>query len=111
MSLIICGQCRGEGTAWDDRNGWFDVCPTCGGDGNVDEYQEDEFYPDYEDEGRWAQDPNWCVGCNPDNCSGCPTAEIVPVRFTLLQWLSPRRIIQSLRWRWLYWRNPNYIPF
>lgn len=78
MSMEVCGRCRGEGQCWDDRNGRWGYCPECGGDGYVDEYQEDEWYDDEEVEyiyidddfvfpkpdfnichPRYITDPNW----------------------------------------------------
>lgn len=40
-----CGQCRGDGVAWDDRNGNWGNCPNCGGSGDVP-YEQDEWYED-----------------------------------------------------------------
>lgn len=48
MSLIICGRCRGEEIVWDDREGRDVICPDCGGNGYVEEYQEDEWHEDYD---------------------------------------------------------------
>lgn len=46
--IETCGRCRGEGHAYHDRTGYFEVCPECGGNGYFTdvEYQEDEWYED-----------------------------------------------------------------
>lgn len=53
--MELCGRCRGDGIAYDDRNGWFGDCPDCGGSGYIDPYLVDEWYEedgeeDFEDE-------------------------------------------------------------
>lgn len=47
-----CDWCRGEGEWWNDRDGRWETCPRCGGEGRIDPYEQDEWYEDeHEDEG------------------------------------------------------------
>lgn len=61
MALEVCGQCDGEGECW--YHDEYGICPTCGGDGYVDPYFEDEWYEDAEDYDDEMTDEEWADYC------------------------------------------------